>query len=119
MPSAGKRGFQPDVDDCRHFRRWNEFGPQDQDVGIVVLAGKNGRLFVVTKRGIDPVHFIGRDRMPNARHANEDSFGILGFSDLPGQFIRQLRVVAGRLIVGPQIFNRVALLEQSRFDFIF
>src|SRR3954468_1514144 len=71
VPAAFEVGLHPHLDDPLDTPRAQHVARQAEDVEIVVPPAQLGRHFVLARGRPNTREFVGRDRHPNARAADE------------------------------------------------
>lgn len=103
---------------------FNGFGrggssPDRQDVGVVVLSGEAGGLFIPGEGGANAGDLVGRDLHADPAAADEDSGISLSPGDSPGDLLGEVRIVDGLFVGRTQILDHDAEADEKRFDRLF
>ena len=84
----------------------------NQDVGVVVPAGKPGGQVVMDQGGANFAMTVGGDAHANSRTAHQHPPGRAALADRRGERVGQIRIVHRIRPVGPKIQDRKPALSQ-------
>ena len=88
--------------------RSNDLRANAHDIHIVMLDALVGRMDIVTDRGADTLHLVGRNRGTNTGAAHHDAAGDLSGDDLPRDRPCDIRKIHRIFVVGSDIDDLMA-----------